>query len=49
VLVTGGDKPELWRATALPEWTGLSDCAVANDARAVACVAAGRVLLLKRP
>jgi hypothetical protein len=49
LLVTGGDKPELWRADGLPEWTALSDCAVANDARALACVAAGRVLWIPRP
>jgi hypothetical protein len=49
LLVVGTKKPELWRHAALPDWTALSDCTVANDARAIACVSAGRVLLLRRP
>jgi hypothetical protein len=49
LLVVGGKKPELWQSPALPEWTTLSDCAVANDARAVACISGDRALLLRRP
>jgi hypothetical protein len=49
LLVVGGKKPELWSSAALPDWTSLSDCVVANDARAVACVSGGRALLLRRP
>jgi hypothetical protein len=48
LLVIGAAKPEVWAASS-PEWTSLSDCTVANDAKSVACVSAGRALLWRRP
>lgn len=48
VIGTEQRKPELWTASGVDP-LGLSDCAVANGARAVACVEQGRVLLLERP
>ena len=49
LLVTGPKKPELWQTANLPEETALSDCAVASGAAAVACVASGQLLILRRP
>ena len=48
LLVTGGDKPELWKRAGLDPLS-LTDCVVANGARAVACVEHNRVELLRRP
>lgn len=48
VLGTDPHKPELWTADGVNPM-GLSDCVVANGARAAACVARGRVLLFERP
>jgi len=46
LLVTGGDKPELWQpGEDGPQPTALSDCVVANERRAVACLAAGKPVL----
>jgi hypothetical protein len=49
LLVLGTDKrkPELWTASGVDP-LGLSDCTVANGARAVACMARERVLLFVR-
>jgi hypothetical protein len=52
-LLLDGAKPELWRAPSnggpLGALRTLSDCVVANEARAAACIQAGRVLFIPRP
>ncbi len=48
VLVTGGERPELWRGTGLDAPVELSDCVPANGGAAVACVRGGRVVLAQR-
>lgn len=47
-IVIGGPKPELWTGMSL-DGKHLRDCVVANDAKAIACVADTSILLLKRP
>jgi hypothetical protein len=50
-LLLVGDHKELWQTSTLHEHADaskFSDCVVANDARAVACVEAGRVLVFER-
>lgn len=47
-MVVGGAKAELWKGAGV-EGKRLSDCVVANDAEAIACIANGAVLLLRRP
>ncbi len=48
LLVTGGDKPELWKRAGLDP-LALTDCVVDNGARSIACVEHGHVKLLRRP
>jgi hypothetical protein len=51
-LLVLGDRKELWQTKQLPEHadaTRFTDCVVANDARAVACIDSGRALLFERP
>jgi hypothetical protein len=46
-----GDHKELWQTSALHEHADASkftDCVVANDARAAACIDAGRVIVFER-
>jgi hypothetical protein len=46
-LVSGAEKPELWQLPGDgPKPTELSDCVVANEKKAVACLASGRPVLL---
>ena len=45
LLITGGDKPELWRGPGVGPSSTLSDCTVSNGAKSVACVRAGRVVM----
>jgi hypothetical protein len=50
-LLLVGDHKELWQTSVLHEHADaskFSDCVVANDARAVACVEAGHVLVFER-
>lgn len=47
-IVLGGPKPELWKGAGL-DGKRLSDCVVANDAAAIACIANGAVQLFRRP
>jgi hypothetical protein len=47
-----GDHPELWQTSDLSahaDAARFTDCVVANDARAVACIDSGRVLVFERP
>jgi len=48
VLVTGGERPELWRSADLGSPLELSDCVPANGGAAIACVRGDRVLLARR-
>jgi hypothetical protein len=48
VVVLGARKPELWTSASL-EGKRLSDCVVANDAKAIACVANGSIIYVLRP
>ncbi|MET0790742.1 MAG: hypothetical protein ABW061_04415 [Polyangiaceae bacterium] len=51
-LLVVGDRKELWQTEKLAEHadaTRLVDCVVANDARAVACIDSGRVVLFEHP
>ncbi len=48
VVVLGGAKPELWRGGSLESPGLLTDCVVADGARALACTRRGEVLLAKR-
>lgn len=51
-LLVIGERKELWQLGTSGERPGssrFSDCVVANDARAVACIDAGRVVLFERP
>lgn len=51
-LLVNGDRRELWQTSKLSEHADASrmtDCVVANDARAVACIEAGRAILFERP
>ncbi len=45
LVVVGGPKTEIWRSPDLRDPLDLSDCTVANEAKAVACVLGSRVLL----
>ncbi len=47
-VVIGGPKPELWSGAGL-DGKPLRDCVVANEAKAIACVSNGGVLLVTRP
>ncbi|HEX3851952.1 MAG TPA: hypothetical protein VHW01_13360, partial [Polyangiaceae bacterium] len=50
-LLLIGDHKELWQTSALHEHADASkftDCVVANDARAAACIDAGRVIVFER-
>jgi hypothetical protein len=51
-LLVVGDRKELWQTEKLAEHadaTRLADCVVADEARAVACVDSGRVVLFEHP
>ena len=49
-LVVSGASAELWKLPEAPvDARRVQDCVVANDRAAVACVADGRAILLKRP
>jgi hypothetical protein len=51
-LLLSGDRKELWRVDKLQAHASaakFTDCVVANDARAVACVDAGRAIVFARP
>jgi len=51
-LLLIGDRKELWQTAKLSEHADaarFSDCVVANDARAVACIDAGRAIVFERP
>jgi len=51
-LLVSGERKELWQTEKLTEHadaTRFTDCVVANDARAIACIDAGRVLVFERP
>lgn len=48
VLVTGGEKPELWRGPNLDRPNELSDCVPANGGSAIACVRGDQVLVARR-
>jgi hypothetical protein len=49
-LVVSGASPELWKLPDAPvDARHAQDCVIANDRAAVACVADGKVILLKRP
>lgn len=47
-IVTSGAKPELWSGPGI-DGKRLSDCVVANDAKAIACVADAALLFVTRP
>jgi hypothetical protein len=50
-LLVIGDHQQLWQVSALHEHADaskFSDCVIANDARAVACIEAGRALIFER-
>ena len=49
LLVLGGAKPELWRGPGLPAPDTLEECVVANLAKAIACTANHRVVIVPRP
>jgi hypothetical protein len=46
VLVGGPGRVELWTLSGLDTLRALSDCVVANGATRVACIRAGRALVL---
>jgi hypothetical protein len=51
-LLVVGDRKELWQTKKLSDYTDATrfvDCVVANEARAVACVDSGRVVLFEHP
>jgi hypothetical protein len=48
ILVLGAERPELWSAPELTPTHALSDCVVANQASAIACVKGTEVILAKR-
>ena len=51
-LLLTGDRKELWQTDKLQAHNNaskLSDCVVANDARAVACIDAGRAIIFQHP
>jgi len=49
-LVVSGASTELWKLPEAPvDARHAQDCVVANDRAAVACVADGKAILLKRP
>jgi hypothetical protein len=51
-LLLVGERKELWQTDKLSEHADagrFTDCVVANDARAVACIDAGRAILFERP
>ena len=51
-LLLTGDRKELWQTDKLTAHASagkFSDCVVANDARAVACIDAGRVVIFQHP
>jgi hypothetical protein len=51
-LLLSGDRRELWQLDKLQAHSNaskLTDCVVANDARAVACLDAGRAIIFERP
>ena len=51
-LLVTGERKELWQIDKLTEHsdaTRLTDCVVANDARAVACIDSGRAIVFERP
>jgi hypothetical protein len=51
-LLLIGERKELWQTAKLGEHADASrftDCVVANDARAVACIDAGRAIVFERP
>ena len=50
-LLLVGEKKELWQTDKLSEHADagrFTDCVVANDARAIACIDAGRAILFER-
>jgi hypothetical protein len=51
-LLLTGDRKELWQTSGLQAHANaakLTDCVVANDARAVACIDAGHALIFEHP
>jgi hypothetical protein len=46
ILVAGSERVELWTLSGLDTLRALSDCVVANGAARVACIRAGRVIVL---
>ena len=51
-LLVIGERKELWQTSKLTEHADagrFTDCVVANDARAVACIDAGRAIVFERP
>ena len=51
-LLVVGERRELWQTTKLGEHADAArytDCVVANEARAVACIDAGRAIIFERP
>jgi hypothetical protein len=51
-LLLIGERKELWQTDKLTEHADagrFTDCVVANDARAVACIDAGRAIVFERP
>jgi len=51
-LLVVGEHAELWQTAALPshgDASRFTDCVVANEARAVACIDSGRVVVFERP
>jgi hypothetical protein len=51
-LLLIGERKELWQTSKLTEHADaarFTDCVVANDARAVACIDAGRAIVFERP
>lgn len=47
ILVLGGEKPQLWKGDVLGATSTFSDCVVANEAAAVACIRHDRASLIK--
>jgi hypothetical protein len=48
LIVTGREPPELWQAAELGSFSEVTDCVLAPDATAIACIQAGHVVLLRR-
>jgi hypothetical protein len=48
VLVLGGDQPELWQSPRIAAPSALTDCVISNSGTALACVLAGRAVMLRK-